>query len=50
MKNTAEKNMDAFLTENSIQCVDNECCNEPSQASFKQNFIREEENREEKQQ
>ena len=48
MKNTAEKNMDAFLTENSIQCVDNECCNEPSQASFKQNFIREEENREEK--
>lgn len=48
MKNTAEKNMDAFLTENSIQCVDNERCNEPSQASFKQNFIREEENREEK--
>ena len=48
MKNTAEKNIDAFLTENSIQCVDNECCNEPSQASFKQNFIREEENREEK--
>ena len=48
MKNTAEKNMDAFLTENSIQCVDNECYNEPSQASFKQNFIREEENREEK--
>ena len=48
MKNTAEKNMDAYLTENSIQCVDNECCNEPSQASFKQNFIREEENREEK--
>ena len=48
MKNTTEKNTDAFLTENSIQCVDNECCNEPSQASFKQNFIREEENREEK--
>ncbi len=48
MKNATEKNTDEFLTEKSFQCVDNECCNEPSQASFKQNFIREEENREEK--
>ena len=48
MKNATEKNTDEFLTEKSFQCVDNECCNEHSQASFKQNFIREEENREEK--
>ena len=48
MKNATEKNTDEFSTEKSFQCVDNECCNEPSQASFKQNFIREEENREEK--
>ena len=48
MKNATEKNTDEFLTDKSFQCVDNECCNEPSQASFKQNFIREEENREEK--
>ncbi len=48
MKNATEKNTDEFLTEKSFQCVDNECCNEPSQASFKQNFIREEKNREEK--
>ena len=48
MKNATEKNTDEFLTDKSFQCVDNEYCNEPSQASFKQNFIREEKNREEK--
>ena len=48
MKNTIEKSDDENVTENTLQCIDNECVNGDLQASFKQNFIREEENREEK--
>ena len=50
MKNTIEKSDDENVTENTLQCIDNECVNRSLQASFKQNFIREEKNREEKQQ
>ena len=38
----------AKCMKNTIQYIDNECVNECSQASVKQNFIREEKNREEK--
>ena len=48
MKNTIEKSDDENITENTLQCIDNECVNRSLQASFKQNFIREEKNREEK--
>ena len=48
MKNTIEKSDDENVTENTLQCIDNECVNRGLQASFKQNFIREEKNREEK--
>ena len=48
MKNTIEKSDDENIAENTIQYIDNECVNECSQASVKQNFIREEKNREEK--
>ena len=48
MKNTIEKSDDENVTENTLQCIDNECVNGGLQASFKQNFIREERNREEK--
>ena len=48
MKNTIEKSDDENIAENTIQYIDNECDNECSQASVKQNFIREEKNREEK--
>ena len=48
MKNTIEKSDDENVTENTLQCIDNECVNRNLQASFKQNFIREEKNREEK--
>ena len=48
MKNTIEKSDDENVTENTLQCIDNECVNGDLQASFKQNFIREEKNREEK--
>ena len=48
MKNTIEKSDDENVTENTLQCIDNECVNGNLQASFKQNFIREEKNREEK--
>ena len=48
MKNTIEKSDDENVTENTLQCIDNECVNGGLQASFKQNFIREEKNREEK--
>ena len=48
MKNTIEKSDDENIAENTIQYIDNECVNECSQASVKQNFIREEMNREEK--
>ena len=47
MKNTIEKSDDENVTENTLQCIDNECVNRSLQASFKQNFIREEKNREE---
>ena len=50
MKNTIEKSDDENIAENTIQYIDNECVDECSQASVKQNFIREEKNREEKQQ
>ena len=42
MKNTIEKSDDENVTENTLQCIDNECVNGDLQASFKQNFIREE--------
>ena len=42
MKNTIEKSDDENVTENTLQCIDNECVNGYLQASFKQNFIREE--------
>ena len=48
MKNTIEKSDDENIAENTIQYIDNECVDECSQASVKQNFIREEKNREEK--
>ena len=48
MKNTIEKSDDENVTENTLQCIDNECVNGDLQANFKQNFIREEKNREEK--
>ena len=48
MKNTIEKSDDENVTEKTLQCIDNECVNGGMQASFKQNFIREEKNREEK--
>ena len=48
MKNTIEKSDDENIAENTIQYIDNECVDECLQASFKQNFIREEKNREEK--
>ena len=48
MKNTIEKSDDENVTKNTLQCIDNECVNGGLQASFKQNFIREEKNREEK--
>ena len=48
MKNTIEKSDDENVTENTLQCIDNQCVNGGLQASFKQNFIREEKNREEK--
>ena len=48
MKNTIEKSDDENVTENTLQCIDSEYVNESLQASFKQNFIREEKNREEK--
>ena len=48
MKNTIEKSDDENVTENTLQCIDKECVNGDLQASFKQNFIREEKNREEK--
>ena len=48
MKNTIEKSDDENVTENTLQCIDNECVNRSLQAGFKQNFIREEKNREEK--
>ena len=48
MKNTIEKSDDENIAENTIQYIDNECVNGDLQASFKQNFIREEKNREEK--
>lgn len=47
-ENTIEKSDDENVTENTLQCIDNECVNGDLQASFKQNFIREEKNREEK--
>ena len=47
MKNTIEKSDDENIAENTIQYIDNECVDECSQASVKQNFIREEKNREE---
>ena len=48
MKNTIEKSDDENIAENTIQYIDNECVDECSQASVKQNFIREEKNRGEK--
>ena len=48
MKNTIEKSDDENVTENTLQCIDSEYVNGSLQASFKQNFIREEKNREEK--
>ena len=48
MKNTTAKNINENSVKNVIQSVDNECYGKNLQASFKQNFIREEKNREEK--
>ena len=42
MKNTIENSDDENIAENTIQYIDNECVDECSQASVKQNFIREE--------
>ena len=47
-KTRLKKSDDENVTENTLQCIDNECVNRSLQASFKQNFIREEKNREEK--
>lgn len=48
MKNTTAKNTNENPVKNVIQSVDNERYGKNLQASFKQNFIREEKNREEK--
>ena len=48
MKNTTAKNTNGNPVKNVIQSVDNERYGKNLQASFKQNFIREEKNREEK--
>ena len=48
MKNTTVKNTNENSVKNVIQSVDNERYGKGLQASFKQNFIREEKNREEK--
>ena len=48
MKNTTAKNINGNSVKNVIQSVDNECYGKNLQASFKQNFIREEKNRGEK--
>ena len=48
MKNTTAKNTNENPVKNVIQSVDNECYGKNLQASFKQNFIREEKNRGEK--
>ena len=48
MKNTTAKNTNENSVKNVIQSVDNECYGKNLQASFKQSFIREEKNREEK--
>ena len=48
MKNTTAKNTNENSVKNVIQSVDNECYGKNLQASFKQNFIREEKNRGEK--
>ena len=48
MKNTTAKNTNENSVKNVIQSVDNECHGKNLQASFKQNFIREEKNRGEK--
>ena len=48
MKNTTAKNTNENSVKNVIQSVDNERYGKNLQASFKQNFIREEKNREEK--
>ena len=48
MKNTTAKNTNENSGKNVIQSVDNECYGKNLQASFKQNFIREEKNRGEK--
>ena len=48
MKNTTAKNTNENSVENVIQSIDNECYGKNLQASFKQSFIREEKNREEK--
>ena len=48
MKNTTAKNTNENSVKNVIQSIDNECYGKNLQASFKQNFIREEKNREEK--
>ena len=48
IKNTIEKSEDENITKNAGQYIDNERVDGCSQASFKQSFIREEKNREEK--
>ena len=48
MKNTTAKNTNENPVENTLQSIDNEWYGKNLQASFKQNFIREEKNREEK--
>ena len=48
MKNTTAKNTNENSVKNVLQSVDNECYGKNLQASFKQNFIREEKNRGEK--
>ena len=48
MKNTTAKNTNENSVKNVIQSIDNECYGKNLQASFKQNFIREEKNRGEK--
>ena len=48
IKNTIEKSEDENITKNTKQCADSECVGRRLQANFKQNFIREEKNREEK--
>ena len=48
MKNTTAKNINGNPVENTLQNIDNEWYGKNLQASFKQNFIREEKNRGEK--